>query len=96
MKPSPGTRKSIPLAQAMPATLSWAAGVNANVITQGKPLSAWQAADAWRSACSDPKRCASFAYPACLNRIARIFAAWPTSPASIWANLPAWRWGTPF
>jgi hypothetical protein len=46
MKPSPGTRKSIPLAQAMPATLSWAASVNANVITQGKPLSAWQAADA--------------------------------------------------
>jgi hypothetical protein len=46
MKPSPGTRKSIPLAQAMPATLSWAASVNVNVITQGKPLSAWQAADA--------------------------------------------------
>ena len=46
MKPSPGTRKSIPLAQAMPATLSWAASVNANVIAQGKPLSAWQAVDA--------------------------------------------------
>ncbi len=46
MKPSPGTRKSIPLAQTMPATLAWAASLNATVLAQGKPLSAWQAADA--------------------------------------------------
>jgi len=46
MKPSPGNRKSIPLAQTMPATLAWAASVNAAVLAQGKPLSLWQAADA--------------------------------------------------
>lgn len=46
MKPSPGNRKSIPLAQTMPATLAWAANVNAAVLAQGKPLSLWQAADA--------------------------------------------------
>jgi hypothetical protein len=46
MKSSPGTRKSIPLAQAMPATLSWAASLNAAVLAQGKPLSSWQEADA--------------------------------------------------
>ena len=46
MKPSPGNRKSIPLALAMPATLAWATGLSATVLAQGKPLSAWQAADA--------------------------------------------------
>jgi hypothetical protein len=46
MKPSPVTRKSIPLAQTMPATLAWAASLNAAVLAQGKPLSLWQAADA--------------------------------------------------
>ena len=46
MKPSPENRKSIPLALAMPATLAWATGLSATVLAQGKPLSAWQAADA--------------------------------------------------
>jgi hypothetical protein len=46
MKPGPGTRNPIPLAQTMPATLAWAASLNAAVLAQGKPLSAWQAADA--------------------------------------------------
>jgi hypothetical protein len=46
MKPIPGNWKSIPLAQTMPATLAWAASVNAAVLAQGKPLSLWQAADA--------------------------------------------------
>ena len=46
MKPIPGNWKSIPLTQTMPATLAWATGLSATVLAQGKPLSAWQAADA--------------------------------------------------
>ena len=46
MNPIPENQQSIPLAQAMPATLAWATRLNASVLAQGKPLSAWQAADA--------------------------------------------------
>ena len=43
MNPVPESKQSIPLAQAMPATLAWATRLNASVLAQGKPLSAWQA-----------------------------------------------------
>jgi hypothetical protein len=46
MNPVAKSRKSITSTHAMPATLAWAMSLNATALTQGKPLSSWQAADA--------------------------------------------------